>query len=373
MRLAMITSYPDSVNQPAGGVQAVAACLVPALLRQRPNLDMHVIRWTDRDPRTSYTQGDPPYTVHTVKSRRTLRGWRPHKAIEKKLRELTPDVVHVQGNAPFVDARRHPAVLTIHGIPEEDTLYRSHRFTRLRSWLLRSINRTARRRYPRVIMIASYVIQRLRGDLTGQCHFIPNPIETDFFDVSRQEAGPRVLFVGSVIPRKNVHGLIEATGRLTRQGVGCLLRIVGPRLDKAYARKIDGRIRQLELEGKVEFLGSLDRPALRAEMEKTRCLALPSFQETAPMVIAEANAGGVPAVVAPSGGAAEMVSHGYSGILVDPASPESIADGLFPLLETPDLADTYGRRARERAACYHPDRVAEKTLTVYDKLREETR
>ncbi len=367
MRLAMVTSYPDSVNQPAGGVQAVVACLVPALLRQRPDLDLHVIRWTETDGRASYTQGEPPYTVHNVQARPTLMGCRPHKAIEQKLRELTPDVIHVQGNAPYVDARHYPAVLTIHGIPEEDTLYRPHRFPRLRSYILRRVNRPARKRYPHTIMIASYVMQRLSEDLAGQCHFIPNPIESQFFEGLRQESGPRVLFVGSVIPRKNVHGLIEAVGRLTRQGVDCQLRIAGPRPNKAYTRKIDERIRHLGLEGRVEFLGSLTRSVLQSELAKTRCLALPSFQETAPMVIAEANAAGVPAVVAPSGGAAEMVSHGYCGILVDPTSPESIAAGIRPLLEDASLAEEFGRRAKDRAEVYRSDRVAQQTLAVYSE------
>ena len=89
------------------------------------------------------------------------------------------------------------------------------------------------------------------------------------------------------------------------------------------------------------------------------------------MVVAEAGAMGIPQVVAPAGGAAEMIAHGYSGFLVDPHSPASIADGLRPLLEDADLAATFGEHARAIAQIYHPDRVARQTLEVYRIVAEE--
>lgn len=366
MRVAMVSPFPTRPAEPVGGVEAVAVCLVRALLGVRPDMDMHVIRCPAEQDATSYQQGEPTYTVHNVAGRRSVLGFRPHKGIERKLRELRPDVVHVQGYAGFVDGSRYPAVLTVHGILERDTLYRSHLFPRLRGWVLRRMNRPARRRYRHVIVIASYVMQYLREHVMGRCYFIPNPVESEFYEVSREESGPRILFIGSVIPRKNVHGLIEAIGLLAREGVDCSLRLAGPRLDGGYAQQLDGLIRRLRLAGRVDFLGCLDRPALREELQAARCLALPSFQETAPVVVSEACAVGVPTVVAPAGGTAEMVAHGYSGMVVDPRSPDSIAEGLHPLLESQDLADEFGRRARERAEVHRPERVAGQTLDVYE-------
>lgn len=91
------------------------------------------------------------------------------------------------------------------------------------------------------------------------------------------------------------------------------------------------------------------------------------------MVVSEAGAMGIPAVAAAVGGAPEMVAHGYSGFLVDPRSPASIAAGLKPLLLDASLAATFGERARDLAQVYHPDAVARQTLAVYETVAEEFR
>lgn len=86
------------------------------------------------------------------------------------------------------------------------------------------------------------------------------------------------------------------------------------------------------------------------------------------MVIAEAAAMGVPSVTAPAGGCAEMVSHGLSGLLVDPDSPASMADAVAELTREASRADEMGEEARRRAQVHRPDRVARKTLGVYDQV-----
>ena len=86
------------------------------------------------------------------------------------------------------------------------------------------------------------------------------------------------------------------------------------------------------------------------------------------MVVAEAAAAGVCVVGTPVGGVAELVSNGHSGMIVDPADPVSIAAGIRPLMEAPELADTFGGRAREWAQQVRPEVVGAKTLAVYDRV-----
>jgi len=373
MRVAMVTpSFPDSPDAPVGGVEAVVSCLVRALLAQQPELDLHVIRCLDKRNGESYKEGEPAYTVHCVDNGGRLgclfSAIGPKGRIAKLLDRLKPDVVHVQTADHYVDGRKYPAVLTVHGIPERDTLFREHSLPHLRAWVLSHRHKPSRMRYSNVIAIAGYVAQQLEDCMGKRGYFIPNPIEEEFFSLHRTESGPRVLFAGLIIPRKNVHGLIEAAGILARDGVEFTLRLAGSKPSVQYNRILNELIEKWDISKRVEFLGSLDRPALQKELQVARCMVLPSFQETAPVIISEACAVGVPSVVTPAGGSAEMVSHMYSGVLVDPRNPQSIADGIRPLLTDPELAEKYGQIARQWAKVYHPKNVAEQTLAVYETV-----
>ena len=181
-------------------------------------------------------------------------------------------------------------------------------------------------------------------------------------------APPVVVQIGSLGRRKNPLATVEAVGILARRGVDVQLRLAGPRIDADYAQELDQAVARYGIGDRVHFLGSLDRDAVFEELRGARIVALPSFQETAPMVIAEAAAAGVACVVAPAGGAAEMFLDQVSGRLCDPRSPESIADALQGPLEDAELARTWGARMRAGAHRYHPTAVAEATARLYASI-----
>jgi len=376
MRLVLISNFPASLDLPRGGVEAAVSCLVRALMYVKPDLDLHVIRFPAEQDGISHREGEPAYTVHDVFGRRSaldaLPGSDPCRRIEALIKRLRPDVVHVQGVAFWLDGRRYPALLTVHGIAERDTLFRVRRFCRLRAWWLAHREIPARARYRHIIAISGYVYQQLESYASGHIHFIPNPIEEEFFHERCQESGPYILFSGSIIPQKNIHGIIEAVGLLAKEGVECTLKLSGSHeITGHYEKRLDSLIQKLGIGDKIKFLGFLDRPALRQEMQMARCLVLPSFQETAPMVVAEASAMGIPSVVSPVGGLAEMVTHGYTGMIVDPCNPASIANSLRPLLKDMKLAAEFGERARQRAQAHRPERVAKQTLVLYETIMQE--
>jgi glycosyltransferase involved in cell wall biosynthesis len=372
----MITGVlPARPEAPVGGVEAALCNLVEALVRGRPDLDLHLVLAPAAEPSEDTSKTIFPCTVHRVKGWTSavslLPGFRPTKGIADVLARIRPDVVHVQAVSTFFDGRTYPAVLTIHGVRERDVLFRDVPLRRLRSWVFSCLEWPARRRYRHIISLTGYLGRYLAGRVPGRLHFIPNPVDGRFFALPRQESGPNIVFVGRVTPLKNVHGIIEAVGRLAADGVDCRLRVIGPRDELRYNAQLDAIVSRLRISERVDFLGSLDRASLIREMQAARCVVLASFQENAPMVVAEAGAMGIPQVVAPAGGAAEMVAAGYSGFLVDAASPDSIAEGLRPLVVSAELADTFGQRARMMAQVYHPDRVAQRTFEVYEAILRE--
>ena len=88
-----------------------------------------------------------------------------------------------------------------------------------------------------------------------------------------------------------------------------------------------------------------DVPALLARATLA-CHA--AHAEGLPNAVMEAMAARRPVVATAVGGVPDLLSHGTSGLLVPPRSPNLLADALLELLADPDRQATFGAAARER-------------------------
>ena len=77
--------------------------------------------------------------------------------------------------------------------------------------------------------------------------------------------------------------------------------------------------------------------------------AAPSREENLANSVLEAMACGLPVIAYKVGGMLDAIDHGKTGLLVDPADKNAMAEGLRNLLEDHDLRQTFGRNARQRA------------------------
>jgi phosphatidylinositol alpha-1,6-mannosyltransferase len=170
-------------------------------------------------------------------------------------------------------------------------------------------------------------------------------------------SGPLVLSVSRLVPRKGMDTLIEAAARLERGGRYPQLTVViaGSGRDRA---RLDRLIRRtgapVRLIGRVP---SPDLPALYACADVFALCCRSRWggleQEGFGIVFLEAAASGVPAVAGDSGGAAEAVVDGETGIVVaDPNDVTAVAAAIDRLLSDPGLAGRQGQAARQRAEAH---------------------
>ena len=165
--------------------------------------------------------------------------------------------------------------------------------------------------------------------------------------------GPLVTSVSRLVPRKGMDVLIEAAARLARAGHPDLCVAIagsgrdGPRLERLVARtgapvRLVGRIPDADL---AQFYACADVVALCC---RSRWGGLE--QEGFGIVFLEAAASGVACVAGDSGGAAEAVVDGDTGLVVHrPDDPAAVAAALDKLLLDPDLRRRQGEAARARA------------------------
>ena len=161
-----------------------------------------------------------------------------------------------------------------------------------------------------------------------------------------------VVSISRLVPRKGFDTAIRAAALLRPTRPDLVLAIAGGGRDEA-------RLRQLanQLGAPVRFLGRVsnaDLPRLYACADVYAMLCRDRWggleQEGFGIVFLEAAACGVPQVGGSSGGAAEAIDDGTTGIVVSrPEEPRDVAAAIGSLLDDPALAQRMGRAGRERA------------------------
>jgi len=369
LKVALATWFPADPDTPRGGVEVVSVNLARALSRL-DGLEVHVITF-DPGITAPQTASWEEVTVHRLPraagSLLTFAMGAGRKLLQRYLLDLKPDVVHAHDTFGIMTTGLPlPRVFTIHGFIHEDTRYKGGWKAYLRSLAWKSAELDCWKEQPHIVSISPYVRERLRGIATGVIHDIENPIAAECFEVGRDEQ-PGTIFSAAVIcQRKNTLGLVRAFTEVARHHPAARLRLAGPVIEPAYGEAVQRCLQEAGLTDRVDLLGSVSAAEIRRELSRASVFALVSFEEGAPMGIAEAMAASVPVVTSNRCGMPYMVRHGESGFLVKPDDPADIAACLLSLAEDPEGRRGMGSTAREAALCrFHPDRVARRTLTVY--------
>ncbi len=155
-----------------------------------------------------------------------------------------------------------------------------------------------------------------------------------------------VAIVGRLNPIKGHTFFLRAAKRVLREAPGVTFLVVGDgELDAELRAEAGG----LELGERMIFTGYReDVPAL---LQATDILAITSLSEGSPLNLFEAMAAGCSVVATRVGGIPELLEHERTGLVVRPADPEAIADGLLRLVRDPVLRERLGEAARTEAAC----------------------
>jgi phosphatidylinositol alpha-1,6-mannosyltransferase len=167
-------------------------------------------------------------------------------------------------------------------------------------------------------------------------------------------AGPLVLSVSRLVPRKGMDTLVEAAARLSRSGrhTGLTVAIAGSGRDRVRLERVIHRTgAPVRLLGRVP---SPDLPGLYACADVFALCCRSRWggleQEGFGIVLLEAAAAGIPSVAGDTGGVAEAVIDNETGFVVhNPSDAAAVADALDRLLTDPALASRQGQAARHRA------------------------
>jgi len=181
--------------------------------------------------------------------------------------------------------------------------------------------------------------------------------------------GPYILSVGTLEPRKNILGLLNAYAQLKKAGVRNRLVVVGMKGWKFSP--IFDLVHKLNLDDEVIFPGYVSDDDLPDFYNGAEVFVYPSFYEGFGLPPLEAMACGVPVVVSNTSSLPEVV--GDAGVLVDPTRPQDIAAAVLDVLRSEHRRVELSAASAKRAELFEWSDTAVRTWNVYQQLHAGTR
>ncbi|MCS6827519.1 MAG: glycosyltransferase [Caldilinea sp.] len=165
-----------------------------------------------------------------------------------------------------------------------------------------------------------------------------------------------VLYVGRLEKRKGVADLFQAIPKVLRIVPHVEFIIAGADNSEAdgFKRKTGlsypayFRKRYPECAASVQFLGEVSEERLQTLYQSCHLFVAPSLYESFGLIYLEAMNYAKPVIGCRAGGIPEVVDDGVTGRLVDPESPEQLAEAMAALLQSPRTLYEYGVAGRQR-------------------------
>ncbi len=228
--------------------------------------------------------------------------------------------------------------------------------TFLHRWLYKKIDR--------VISVSQAVKNRISVFPSEKITVIHNGIDINVFyaakpgmlrkELNLSSATKIVGMVGRVHPSKGHATFLESIPTIVSQYPDVVFVIVG---DGEYVTQLK------KMNAPVHFLGK--RNNIPEVMKDLDVFVMASLNEPFGLVTVEAMAAGAVVVAANSGGTAEIIVDGESGLLIPPKDPARLAEAVVKMLNDDNLATKLREGGIERAKQYNIDNMVLNTQKIY--------
>jgi len=178
-------------------------------------------------------------------------------------------------------------------------------------------------------------------------------------------------YLARICPEKGLHVLVDAVGRLVKAAAPGSLKLkvagyLGER-DRRYFEEIKNKVKSAGLQEVFEYAGEVDRQQKIEFIKSLDVFSVPTtYKEPKGLSILEALANGVPVVQPRHGAFPEIIEATGGGLLVDPNSPQALAEGIRSLMENSERRKSFGQRGKKAVhKNFSDDTMAEATVQIY--------
>jgi glycosyltransferase involved in cell wall biosynthesis len=296
--------------------------------------------------------------------------------LPRALERLRPALVHcpIQTNPPVL-GRSAPLVLTVWDLAPllwPDRVWPWARRALIYGLILkRALGRAA------AIIVPS---ESTRADLarrfgraiergaTGRIEVIPCAADKRFRprpDLPRPKPNRYLLYVGSLVARKNVATLIRATATLKRRGSDLRLILVTPNQEFCESG-LEALARAEGVADRIEVVAKATMDELAALYTHSEAFVFPSLYEGFGLPVLEAMSCGAPVITTRRSSLPEVA--GEAARLVGGNDPEELARAIEEVVGDPVLRRRLGEASLAQAARFSWRKTAEQTAAVYERV-----
>lgn len=222
--------------------------------------------------------------------------------------------------------------------------------------------RKALRRADAVIAVSEAIAAELRAEDISSVHMVPNIVDAEETNaIASEETGlplPSrfILFAGKLEANKGADQLIPA---MLRAKAGLPLVVLGSGSEES------GILQAAEKAGiELHAPGWAERADVLRAMRRAEVLLFPSnWPEPLSRVLLEALALGAPIAAMNTGGTAELISHGTSGLLAE--TVEELGDALGRIVHDAAMRARLSEGARNKAREFSPEALVPRYEALY--------
>jgi glycosyltransferase involved in cell wall biosynthesis len=347
----------ESLGQ--GGAEQALVNLLPALARRGHQCEVAAL-WGPYPLAEPLERAGIP--VHRMDLCHRWALWQGLPRLEALYRRGRYDVVHAHlfFSGVYTALTRRAArpaclVVTFHNLGYDSYPARTawHKVRkRIDGWLMRhavdgrtAVSETTARHYERHLHLAGVTV-------------IPVAVDLEAFEPARANGAANRLAAygvradefamvvpGRFVPEKGHRFLLQALQLLRQQDLRPKVLCFG---DGPLASELADERAKRGLDGQVTLHRSLPNAELLGLVRAAHAVVMPSTNEGLPISALEAMALERPLVASRIGGLQVLIEDGVSGLLVPPADPRALAEGIARLMADPGLRQRLGHGARRR-------------------------
>jgi len=346
---------------------------------------------------------DPAFSKYEVYRLKSVvnpfrRGYRitfaPDWAIEKLVRKVNPDIIHLQDPAMIGQALRRvgkklgiPVIITNHFSLEYAlsyvralNLFRPIFRTELINYLVLFYNKCD------AVVTPTETFRRQIEDwgVKVPVRAISNGIEIEKFlkyysskKINQIQTkfhlpgNPLVLYLGRIDTDKSIDVLIRAIPEvLSKMDAHFVITGTGGELEN-----LKELVKKLRIEQVVTFIGFVDHNSddFIGLYKSASLFAIPSTIETQSIVTLEAMSSGLPVVAANAGALPELVHNSKNGFLFEPGDSKEAAEKILKILKNPKMARLMSKESVRIAMTHQMNRAFGEMLDLYKEVIEKNK
>ncbi|MGB6607063.1 MAG: glycosyltransferase [Atribacterota bacterium] len=306
--------------------------------------------------------------------------------VKKVINEFNPDIVHIHhpfllSSAAIMYGKKLgiPKILTIHTQYEQYAYYVSPVPERVTHEAIKMIIFNLAYKTDCITTPSDSMKKIIENyGIKNRIEVIPNAIHLISFkeddELKRTEIKKKynlkeddkiILFVGRIASEKSIDKVIKALAKITKRSIGKEKLLIvgnGPAMDE-----LKQLTRSLNVEEDVIFAGTVSHEEIQHYYKMAYVFTIASTTETFGIVTIEALASGVPVVAVKAPGAADILTDGLDGLLVDD-DVEKIANALEKIIKEPELREKLSLGALKTSEKYSINKISEKMLNLYREV-----